>query len=133
MNTSFKRPELVVQGPIQEFITEEEKQEFITTLSSALWRFVYHGEENVADIQELLAVGPDVNRKCRYDYTPLHSAACMGYTDTVQVLLAAGADVNSKDNDGRTPLQVATNQAIVNILKKAALEQKELRSRCVIL
>jgi len=39
--------------------------------------------------------------------TPLHAAACNGFTDTVRELLSMGADKTAKDSHGKTALDLA--------------------------
>ena len=52
-------------------------------------------------------------------WTPLHWAAYNGHTDVVKALITAEADVDAKNKWGSTPLQLATNDAIKALLRKA--------------
>jgi len=68
-----------------------------------------------------MAKGATVNAKGRNDWTPLHSAARRGHSDTVEMLLFKGADFNAKDRQGRTPLWWANRRGhkeIVELLRK---------------
>ncbi|MCG8340757.1 MAG: ankyrin repeat domain-containing protein, partial [Cytophagales bacterium] len=67
-------------------------------------------------IEALLGKGAKVNAQDENRRTPLHDAAAAGNKDAVEALLGGGADVNAEDKDGNTPLQLATQQAIIDLL-----------------
>ena len=50
----------------------------------------------------LLAAGADPNNQQVHDNTPLHSAAHLGDTATVEALLAHGADARLRSDDGKS-------------------------------
>lgn len=55
----------------------------------------------------LLEAGADVNNRQVKGNTPLHSAAQLGDTDTVDLLLAHGADADLRSDDGRSAADYA--------------------------
>ena len=75
-------------------------------------------------IEWLISNGADVERRSGNYTTPLFSAVCLGYDDTVRALLHAGADVNSSTmiDDNSTPLMAAAIRGhgkIAKLLMKA--------------
>jgi len=67
--------------------------------------------DNVAWLSCVLARGPtDVNVRNANGETPLHWAAKMNSTASVDVLLNAGADVDARDKSLSCPLHVAASQ-----------------------
>ncbi|KAF4518919.1 hypothetical protein B566_EDAN006757 [Ephemera danica] len=76
-------------------------------------------------VEKLLSAG--VNPSCcdELGRSPLHLAACRGYTEILQMLLQKGADPNQKDSMGNTPLHLAacTNHvSVVTLLLKAGTD-----------
>lgn len=58
-------------------------------------------------------VSVHVQKGCNLDarnvapgFTPLHTAACEGYTRVIERLIGYGADLNATDHDTNTPLSV---------------------------
>ncbi|HEX7005104.1 MAG TPA: ankyrin repeat domain-containing protein [Trueperaceae bacterium] len=77
---------------------------------TSLFSVVKSGD--VAQLQELLAAGSDVNARDQYGQTPLIYAISAGASeDLVRELLAAGADVNVSTEAGWTPLMYAARDA----------------------
>ncbi|MCX6992386.1 MAG: ankyrin repeat domain-containing protein [Kiritimatiellaeota bacterium] len=62
---------------------------------------------NLADVQQHLQRGADINAKDKDGYTPLMAAAINGNLDVVKVLVDKGADVNARAEDGNTALELA--------------------------
>ena len=60
-------------------------------------------------VQELIDAGLNVDDKDTGtgSNTPLHTAAHMGKTETLQALIAAGANLNAVNENGDTPLHIA--------------------------
>ncbi|XP_011168761.2 potassium channel AKT2/3 isoform X2 [Solenopsis invicta] len=63
---------------------------------------------NVALVKHLLDLGVSPNNHDDHGRTPLHIAACRGYTEIVRLLLEYGADPNQRDCVGNTPLHLGT-------------------------
>lgn len=62
----------------------------------------------LADMQELVRSGGDLNRRLEHGATYLHVAACNGFTPVVVYLLAQpSTDPNVADEEGNTPLHLA--------------------------
>ncbi len=77
----------------------------------------------------LIHHGANVNIQCpSLHCTPLTLASMHGYVECVQALLAAGAKVNTKNPIGSTALDMAHNKTIIDLLNKAAADQKKNKS-----
>ncbi len=61
----------------------------------------------VAEFEECVQMGEDVNARDSAGYAPLHRAAATNHPPLLTTLLEAGANVNVQDNIGATPLHVA--------------------------
>lgn len=55
-------------------------------------------------VEHLLARGADPNAKYRDQYTPLHTAAFLGRSESAEMLLKAGAEVNAEHPSGGRPV-----------------------------
>ena len=74
---------------------------------------------DAAEVERLIAAGPDVDEKDIAQKTALHWAAEMGRLDVAQLLVAKGANVNAKDITNWTPLHLAVydeHEAVVELL-----------------
>ncbi|DBA88628.1 TPA: hypothetical protein ACH3X1_016476 [Trebouxia sp. C0004] len=73
----------------------------------------------------LLDKGADLNRVDKFDWTPLHSAACRN-KDIAQLLLDRGANVSVADNNGFTPLHRAamTGKDVAQLLLDSGADVK---------
>ncbi|XP_071487017.1 IQ motif and ankyrin repeat domain-containing protein 1-like [Diadema antillarum] len=67
-------------------------------------------------IQMLLDRGADINMRGQFERTPLYRAAFAGHLEAVQTLLQNGADPRLYANDGATPEQVASQDAVREVL-----------------
>ncbi|HTY25989.1 MAG TPA: ankyrin repeat domain-containing protein [Desulfomonilaceae bacterium] len=63
-------------------------------------------QNHVAQVQDLLAKGADINAKDTYGVPALMWAAAWGRLQIVKLLLEKGADVNAKDKVGQTALML---------------------------
>ena len=59
---------------------------------------------NIAEVEEAIKNGANVNAKKNDGWTVLIYVAWAGYTEIAELLIKHGADVNVKDDDGRTAL-----------------------------
>jgi ankyrin repeat protein len=65
--------------------------------------------DQVDRLQELLSTNKEwLEKRDKYQRTPLHSAARYGAFSTARFLLDRGGDVNVKDESGNTPLHLAS-------------------------
>ncbi len=61
----------------------------------------------LADVQEAIDAGEDVNGSDSQGMSPLHLAASRGAITIIKLLHASGADLNATDRAGMTPLHAA--------------------------
>ena len=66
-----------------------------------------NAETRTACVRLLLERGADSNNRQEHGYTPLHTAAHMGDTATVEALLAHGADAKLRSDDGKSAADYA--------------------------
>jgi len=83
-NPEFVRP-LLAKGARSTLVVEGDSGLFYATAAG-----------DAAKVKALLAKGADPNSRYRVGWTPLMTAAVLGYTELVQALLARGADPNAK-------------------------------------
>ena len=81
----------------------------------------------VAEVQQAIKAGADVNARNDYGVTPLMCAVAYNtHAGVLSVLIKASADVNAKDTDRMTPLMYAaeynTNAKVLSVLIKAGAE-----------
>lgn len=74
-------------------------------------------ENNVAEVQRLLAAGANPNAKNDYGLTPLAEAAVVNNTAIIKALLDAGAEPNALHFDGQTALMVIARSTNVDAAK----------------
>lgn len=81
-------------------------------------RLMYLSNEgDLEGIKELLGSGVNVNFRDIDDRTPLHIAACQGFTEVVELLLQHDAKVDPKDRWGSTPLADAIHYKKHDVIK----------------
>lgn len=109
---------------IKSYYNELEKQYIISqiTLPQRMRRAA--ATNNIDMMKELLR---NQTPNCFDDQgrTPLHYAACRGYTEMVRILLENGADPNQRDCIGNTPLHLAavtSKISVVTLLLKAGTD-----------
>ena len=80
---------------------------------------VYHASlGNLAEVEQLLANGTDVNTADEEGYSALQAAAENDNLDVVKLLVAQGANVNQKTQYTALELaEMAGNKDVVNYLK----------------
>ncbi len=86
-------------------------------------------DNDLAEIERLLAAGADINLQDEDGWTALHWAALNRYSNIVTHLLAAGADIDLRNSDGLTAAQRARKRGhhdIVKIIEQAAPSGSEL-------
>ena len=86
--------------------------------------FTVAGSGTVAQVQQAIKAGADVNARAEYGLSPLMYAAGFNTNpDVLSVLIEAGVDVNARDKDGVTPLMLAArhniNPEVLSVLIKA--------------
>ena len=129
-NMQSRLAALVYQGGDYKLTPLEEKrmnQMSRDAQPSRLHQLCASRDATVAQIQEVLDLGADVNEKSFWvKWTPLMGAAM--YTENpevISVLLEAGADVNAKGGGGMTALMLAvekTNPEVVTMLLEAGAD-----------
>lgn len=65
--------------------------------------------KNTEIVRLLLQAGADPNRRSRYYFTPLMTAAIFHKREAARLLLEHGADPNLADEDGQTPLMSSSD------------------------
>jgi len=72
----------------------------------------------------LLKADADVNAGEAFgNQTALMMAAREGHVDTVKALLKGGTDVNQKDDFGQTALYLATDEEVIQVLKRVGAKE----------
>ena len=89
--------------------------------------FTVAGSGTVAQVQQAIKAGADVNARNEWGSTPLMYAAGFNTNpDVLSVLIKAGADVNARNERGWTPLMYAagfnTNPDVLSVLIKAGAD-----------
>ncbi len=72
-------------------------------------------QNNLAEVQKLLAKGENVNAANEQGNTPLHYAVALDNPEIVKVLLAKGANLRAKNDKGWTPLLIAKKKEVPNV------------------
>ncbi|MBV2146268.1 MAG: ankyrin repeat domain-containing protein, partial [Wolbachia endosymbiont of Pissodes strobi] len=80
-------------------------------------------EGNLDMVRFLLDEGADIESQDKDNKKPLHLAVDTNRLSVVKLLLDRGASVNAKDENNKTPLDLATEEDMIEILKKAQLDQ----------
>ncbi|WP_369799950.1 ankyrin repeat domain-containing protein [Wolbachia endosymbiont of Ctenocephalides felis wCfeJ] len=80
-------------------------------------------EGNLDMVRFLLDEGADIESQDKDNKKPLHLAVEAGRLNVVKLLLDRGASVNITDMNSQTPLGLATKGNMIEILKKAELDQ----------
>ncbi len=84
---------------------------------------------NLADIEQLLGDGIDVNARDESGGTPLGIAALSGQTEAVAWLIENDADVNSKTNDNSTALHGASFLGQLEVVKLLVRKGADVNAR----
>lgn len=74
------------------------------------------GTNNPEEVERLLQAGADPNFTDKLLRSPLHLAACRGYTEVVKILIQYGANPNIKDKLGNTPLHLAACTSNISVV-----------------
>ena len=80
-------------------------------------------------VEELLALGADVNQKGYGLNTPLHLAAGNGSEEIARLLLDRGADVAARNSSGETPLHMTRDQEMIKLLLEAGAPENVYSNR----
>ena len=81
---------------------------------------------NADTIKMLLDRGANPNTQGQFKRTPLYRAAFAGHLEACQVLLQNGADPRIYASDGQTPEQVASLDAVVQLISEWDISQTEV-------
>lgn len=84
---------------------------------------------NIKELQRLLATGDNINSKDRYGYTALMWAAYSGHAAVAQCLLTAGSDLEAKDKLGHTALRWAAQNGHVAVVQCLVTAGAELEAK----
>jgi ankyrin repeat protein len=87
-------------------------------------------QDNVTEVNELLALGANIYIRNKYGDTPLNIALANGHLEIVKLLLEKGAYVNLKDKDGNTPLHVASINGQVQMVKLLIEKGADVNVKC---
>jgi ankyrin repeat protein len=74
-------------------------------------------EEDLKEIQDLVAKGGDLEARDSLGSTPLILASGKGLVDVVKLLLSKGVDVNAQNQDGATALMTASAEGKLDVVK----------------
>ncbi len=80
-------------------------------------------------VEELLALGADVNQEGYGLNTPLHLAAANGSQEIAKLLLERGADVEARNSSGETPLHETREQEMIKLLLEAGAPENVYSNR----
>ncbi|WP_338405958.1 ankyrin repeat domain-containing protein [Wolbachia endosymbiont (group A) of Longitarsus flavicornis] len=80
-------------------------------------------EGNLDMIRFLLDEGADIESQDKDNKKPLHLAVDTNRLSVVKLLLDRGASVNAKDENNKTPLDLAAKGDMIELLKRAQLNQ----------
>ena len=72
-------------------------------------------QNNLAEVQKLLAKGENVNAANEQGNTPLHYAVALDNPEIVKALLAKGANLRAENDKGWTPLLIAKKKEVPNV------------------
>lgn len=72
-------------------------------------------QNNLAEVQKLLANGENVNAANEQGNTALHYAVALDNAEIVKALLAKGADLKAENDKGWTPLLIAEKKEVPNV------------------
>src|ERR1041385_3309014 len=85
--------------------------------------------DELGDIQSLIAAGADVNTKNQWGATPLIMAANYGYTRSGGLLLSYGADANDQTSDGYSGLILASQYGHLDTVRLLLKSNADLRAK----
>lgn len=97
----------VFQHAISDFMRYQRDTTRVAALDSVLYALAYMGDDS--GVEDMLALGANINVRRIKGGTPLMTAAYRGHRDCVEVLLDAGADVHLRDDNGYTALAAAAS------------------------
>ena len=86
------------------------------------WEVIYWGFDSkkdvLAKVENLIAMGANLEARNSNGNTVLMLAAMHGYTEIVEKLIVAGADVNAKNNEGKKAFDLAEKEEVKKMLMK---------------
>jgi ankyrin repeat protein len=94
--------------------------------SDDVWRAASEGR--LADLQQLIANGANVNATDAEKATPLHKAAVAGQLPVVKWLAEHGANLNAKMRDRSTPLLLAASAGQTEVVKFLVLLKADVEA-----
>ena len=80
--------------------------------------FVACQKGRIALVNQLIESSPElITKRTKYNWAPVHAAACGGFVDVLGCLVTRGADILAEDNDGYSVLHIAAQQGEINTIR----------------
>jgi ankyrin repeat protein len=87
------------------------------------------GRGDLAQVEQLLAQGADVEASTAAGVTPLIAAAYRNHLAVAERLIAAGADVNVQDNTRQSAYLISTSEGYLDLLKLTLAHGADVHSK----
>uniref|UniRef100_A0A182QQP9 Histone-lysine N-methyltransferase n=1 Tax=Anopheles farauti TaxID=69004 RepID=A0A182QQP9_9DIPT len=98
-------------------LTARDLMAFVDAIDNGHWTALAWAAENrhKQTVEQLIAIGADVNVCDRSNNTALHWASLSGCSDTLYLLLTKNCNTNMQNTNGETPLHIACRQGHAEI------------------